>query len=315
MKTTDFIVKWDDFRQQKGYIQRLDPEHPLDFFVGVNEKGFDELVLITSIEPYQMKSSKALEVEKKKRKDGRWATQISSIERENKEIFARLCVDLVESSFFVSNEKEGLSKVTSRFMAWQRLFASMHETLPKSVLKGLIGELRFAEYLFDNGFSKDEVINAWQGPNGGDRDYVLGDRWFEIKTVSTGKDTITISSLNQLETSLKGFLTIISVDESSKMDSQAFSISFAIEKMRKFLSDAPEARRIFEEKLVSVGYLDKQAYNDIYFRIGDMYYYEVRHDFPRLVTENVPAEIVAVKYDLSKAGIETWKVEEDRLWI
>ena len=31
-----------DFKAQKGYMQRLDPSHPLDFFIGINEKGYDE---------------------------------------------------------------------------------------------------------------------------------------------------------------------------------------------------------------------------------------------------------------------------------
>ena len=31
MKTNDFIEKWSDLRNQKGYMQRVDPKHPLDF--------------------------------------------------------------------------------------------------------------------------------------------------------------------------------------------------------------------------------------------------------------------------------------------
>lgn len=217
MKTTDFISKWEDFRTQKGYMQRLDPSHPLDFFIGINEKGYDELALITVIEPCQMKSSKALEVEKNKRKDGKWATQIASVESKNQEIFARLCVDLVESSYTANSEQEGISRVAARFLAWQRLFATMHETLPLSVLKGLVGELKFAQYLLDKGVSKDDLIQSWQGPSGADRDYVLNDKWYEIKAISTGKDKVTISSLNQLETDIPGCLVIINVDESSNI--------------------------------------------------------------------------------------------------
>lgn len=314
MKTTDFISKWEDFRTQKGYMQRLDPSHPLDFFIGINEKGYDELALITVIEPCQMKSSKALEVEKNKRKDGKWATQIASVESKNQEIFARLCVDLVESSYTANSEQEGISRVAARFLAWQRLFATMHETLPMSVLKGLVGELKFAQYLLDKGVSKDDIIQSWQGPSGADRDYVLNDKWYEIKAISTGKDKVTISSLNQLETDIPGCLVVINVDESSKTDPDAVSVKAMVDKMRSALSDAPDASRIFEEKLVSLGYLDKQAYEDILFRIGTSNYYRVGEDFPRLVTDKVPSEIVAVRYDLSLAGIEPWKAGEEYIW-
>ena len=314
MKTTDFINKWDDFRTQKGYMQRLDPSHPLDFFIGINEKGYEELALITVKEPCQMKSSKALAVEKNKRKDGKWATQIASVERKNQEIFARLCVDLVESSYIAKSEQDGISRVATRFLAWQRLFANMHETLSMSVLKGLIGELKFAQYLLDKGITKDEIVQAWQGPSGADRDYVLNNKWYEIKAISTGKDKVTISSLNQLEIEIPGCLVIIYIDESSKTDPKAVSVKAMVDKMRNILSDAPDASRIFEEKLVSLGYLDKQAYEDIMFRIGSSYYYRVEEDFPKLVTDKVPTEIVAVRYDLSLVGIEPWKVGEEYIW-
>jgi len=314
MKTTDFINKWEDFRTQKGYMQRLDPTHPLDFFIGINEKGYDELALFTITEPYQMKSSKALEVEKNKRKDGKWATQISSVEKENQDIFARLCVDLVECSYTVKNEQEGLSRVATRFLAWQKLFATMHETLPISVLKGLMGELKFARLLMEKGVSKDEIMQAWQGPNGADRDYVLRDRWFEIKAIATGKDKVTISSLNQFEIDLPGYLVVINVDDSSKTDPNAISVAEMVTKMRQYLNDAPAASRIFEEKLVSLGYLDKPAYSDIYFTIGPSLFYNVNDAFPKLITEKVPTAIVAVRYDISLPSVESWKVGEKEIW-
>lgn len=314
MTTNDFIKKWDDFRNQKGYMQRVDPSHPLDFFIGINEKGYDELALITKDEPSQMKSSKALEVEKNKRKDGKWATQIASVEIENRGVFARLCVDLVDNSYQVHSEKEGISRVAARFLAWQKLFATMHEILSINVLKGLIGEMRFAQYLIQKGVSKDDVLQAWQGPDGADRDYILEDKWFEIKAIATGKDKVTISSLNQLETSTRGFLVIADVDESSKTDPDANSVTEEIERMRQYISDAPEAARLFEAKLISLGYIDKSAYNDIFFRVGNVDYYNVDSNFPRLVTDNVPLEIVAVRYDLSLVGIAPWKVGESDLW-
>ena len=314
MKTNDFISKWDDLRSQKGYMQRIDPSHPLDFFVGINEKGYDQLALITVLEPFQMQSSKALEVEKNKRKDGKWATQISSVEKTNQDIFARLCVDLVEISHEATSEQEGLSRVTARFLAWQKLFAKMQETLPKSVLKGLVGEIIFAKKLIEKGFSKDDVINAWMGPAGADRDYILNNYWYEVKAISTGKDKVTISSLNQLETDLSGNLVIMNVDESAKTDDFAFSVAELIAEMRGILNDAPNASHVFEQKLVNVGYMDKKNYEEIYFSVGNISYYMVDDTFPRLVTEKVPAEIVGVRYELSLVGIEPWKVGENEVW-
>lgn len=314
MKTTDIKNKWQEFRNQRGYLQRLDPNHPLDFFIGINANGKEELVLITITEPAQMKSSKSLEIEKGTRKDGKWATQISSIESENQDIFARLCIDLVESSQNAKSEAEGLSSVVKRFMAWQRLFASLNNDLPISVLKGLVGELIFASEILSNKYSWDEIMEAWQGPDGADRDYVFMDRWFELKAISTGKDKLSISSLNQLETDTKGFIVKYNVDESSCTDPKAASVNDYVRAIRDCLQNAPKALQSLERKLVSLGYVDKKTYDDIYFIHSRPDFYEVDETFPKLITENVPKQIVGVRYDLSLVGIEPWKAGENQIW-
>lgn len=314
MKTSDFRDKWNEFRGQNGYLQRLSPNHPMDFFVGVSTNGYDELALMTEIEPVQLKPSKALEVEKNIRKDGKWATQIYSIEADNQDIFARFCLDLVECSQDCKSEKEGLSSVTRRYLAWQKLFASLHDNLPMSVLKGLIGEIRFAKILIEKGYSIDEVIQSWQGPDGADRDYVLDNIWYEVKAISTGKAKITISSLDQLDSQKDGYLTVFFVDESSCTDQSAFTVKEEIESMRKLIKDAPKASDLFEKKLIMLGYVDKKAYEDFYFVCGLPTYFEVDKFFPRLTPQSVASEIISAKYEISLSGIEAWKRNEEQAW-
>jgi hypothetical protein len=313
MKTSDFQNKWNEFRGQNGYLQRLDPNHPLDFFVGVSEKGYDELALLTTSEPAKLTSSKALEVEKAIRKDGKWATQIYSVEKENQEIFARLCLDLVECSQNSKNEAEGLSNVTKRYLAWQRLFARLKETLPGSVLKGIIGEIDFARLMISRGYSRDEVIEGWVGPDGADRDFVMKNAWYENKAIATGKKYIEISSLNQLETEENGFITVVNVDDASSNDSRAIDVKKYIEQFKKELESAPMALNLFEQKLVSLGYIEKKAYENIFYIIGERVFFKVDDLFPRLITKNVAPEIVSVKYELSLAGIQPWRIG-DEIW-
>ena len=86
MKTSDFCNKWNELHGKNGYFQRIDPKHPLDFFIGISPNGYEELVLITLEEPAKLISSKALDVEKAIRKDKKWATQIYSVEKENQDV-------------------------------------------------------------------------------------------------------------------------------------------------------------------------------------------------------------------------------------
>jgi hypothetical protein len=314
MKTNDFKDKWNEFKGQNGYLQRLDPNHPLDFFIGISAKGYDELALMTVIEPAQLKSTKALEVEKNIRKDGKWATQIYSIDEANQDIFARLCMDLVDCSQACKSEAEGLSNVTRRYLTWQRLFSSIHETLSTKELKGLISEISFCRLLLDKNYGKDEVLEAWMGPEGADRDFTFPKVWYEIKGIATGKDFVRISSLNQLEINYQGFLIINRIDESSSTDTEAFSVKKYINDFRVLLEDAPNAADLFEKKLVSARYIEKKQYEDIYFKFNGIEFYKVDEIFPKLVTENVAAEIVRVEYDLSLPGIQPWKIGEKDIW-
>lgn len=314
MKTSEIKTKWEQFRQQKGYLQRLDPMHPMDFFIGINDRGYDELVLITINEPSLLKSSKALEIEKGKRKDGKWATQITSVDKTNEDIFARLCADLMECSQNAQTEQDGINRITKRFLAWQRLFSTIHTDLPKIVLKGMIGEIYFAIDALSKHYSWDEILVAWEGPNGADRDYQFTDNWYEVKAIATGKDTMTISSLNQLDTINLGYIVKYEVDEVNALNPAAISVSETVKTIRAILASYPTASLLFEQKLVSLGYLDKKSYDEIYFSHKGPSYYLVDNKFPRLTPNSAPAEIVAVRYDLSLAGVEPWRRDETSIW-
>lgn len=312
--TNDLIEKFEKLQKDKGYLQRVDKSHPLDIFIGIDENGNDELALFTELEPARLSSSRELEVEKNIRQDGRWATQIASTNKKNRDIFAQLCVDLIVSSKDAVSEQSGMERLIKRFAAWQRLFASMKTTLPVSVLKGLIGELTFAKEYMSQAFGWDDAISAWVGPDGADRDFTYGDKWYEIKAISTGKNNVTISSLNQLEVDTDGFLCIFSIDESSQTDTKAFNVSDFINDCRKKLADYPKALHIFEQKLISIGYIDKTEYKELFFSVNDHSFYIVDEQFPKLVTKNVPQQIVGAKYDIDIASISKWKVDDGRLW-
>ena len=314
MRTTDFKEKWDMFRSQEGFLQRIDPNHPMNLFIGISEKGYDEMVMITDAEPADIKSSRALEIEKGKRKDGRWATQIMSVDKDNQDVFARLCLDIFEASENVTDEAEGIRVITKRFLAWQKLFAAMNNDLPKSVLKGLFGEMKFAKDVLSARYSWDEIMIAWEGPEGADRDYRFPDCWYELKAVDSGKPVVSISSLEQLDCDNKGYLVKYNVDETNEMDPDGQTISSAVNKIRELLSSSPSASQIFERKLISVGYIDRKSYESIAFACKGPVYYLVDESFPKLIRSAVTKEIAGAKYELSLAGIEPWRRDGDDVW-
>lgn len=310
MNTEDLKNKWNQLRRLKAYQQRLDPEHPMNFFAGCNEEGKDELILITESEPAEMKSSKELRIDKRRRQtDGRWATQIILADSSNADIFAKLCVDLLDFSRNCSSEQDGLTKVARRFSSWQKLFASGSKGMTESVMKGLIGELTFALNYLSKSFSWDEIVESWLGPEGGDRDYVMNNSWYEVKAIATGKNYITISSLNQLEVNEEGYLVQYFVDRSNKMDDKAFTLSSVVSNVRSACKNSPVTLEKLSNKLLGIGYFNQDNPEDLYFTCSNAALYKVGKDFPRLITESVPVGIIGARYDISLALIEKWRVE------
>lgn len=303
--------KWDYLNDHKGLMQRIDPNHPMDFFASVSTLGQVQLILLTESEPSKLKSSYGLKVDKNKRRDGRWATQISNEDPKNVDVFSRLCEDLMDVSMPFNVEVQGLNAVTNRFVVWQRMFESIHTSLGTNTLKGLIGELEFASKYLSRSRKWDDILDGWRGPDAGDRDYVFDDCWYEIKAVATGKTTVSISSLDQLDTDECGELIVFRIDTTSSQDPQSFNVRDYIKSIKQGLSHDLNLLRKFEIKMIETGYVDKEDYGEIWFTCSSPTRYKVDDVFPRLTSNNVPSEIVKANYELSLAAINNWKIEDN----
>ena len=306
---------WDTSRNNLDTWKRIDSEHPIDIYIGVSNDGFDSLLIVSSSSPQTFKYGKYLKVDVRKRaQDKKWVTIISSTQINNREIFSELCSDLIESSRNTPSEKKGLKIISNRYAAWFLLFTNSHDILDESVLKGLIGELEFAKFMINRGFDIKDILSSWQGPDGADRDFVLYDSWFEIKSISTGKNFVTISSLNQFDVPNEGYLVIYRIDKSSESDSYAKSIKNYIDEFRNLISNESNLIEDFEKKLSKLGYRDSSEYEKIYFSVSDFSIYKVDDSFPKLTTRNVHNAVICAKYDLSIAALELWRTEVEKVW-
>ena len=75
----------------------------------------------------------------------------------------------------------------------------------------------------------------------------------------------------------------------------------------------PVAEMKFEQKLINVGYMDKDVYKNSYFTVSDPEFYKVSDNFPRLTPENVPVQIIKARYEISLASIAEWRVNSELL--
>ncbi len=309
MKINEFYSRWRSLDFVRGTYQRIDSEHPLDFYIGKDAENLKELVLVTEYEPSKMKSSKSVEVVKGKRIDGSWAVQIKLINPEHEDVFIHLCWDLIESSRGVSNKLQGLETVISRFVKWQKLMEYGSGGLTDEVIKGIVGELTYAKNVLMNKYDPDAIVSSWLGPDGSDRDFVFEKTWTEVKAISTGKQTVSISSIEQLDTSEEGLLAVVTIDETSPSDQNGFSFASIINDFKSLLNASPEALFRFEEKLVSLGYYDRKDYEEKFFTFGGFRFFKVDSTFPKLTRATIRNEIAKVKYDILLTALVNWEIE------
>ena len=309
MKIDDLTRKWDSVPPSASNYQRIDADHILDIFVGKDNDNQKELMVVSDVEPSKIQSSKSLEIQKGLRKDGRWATTIKLIEREEEEVFTQLCWDLIEHSRKATSRAIALEIFIARYLKWQKLMARGSDLLPEEIIRGIIGELLFAIKHLHVSMSWDRIFDAWLGPDGADKDFVFSDTWAEVKTVRPGKAYVTISSLEQLTAENDGRLAVLSIDATSGSDAEGFSFAGIIHEMRNRLSSHPNAMLDYESKLLELGYAERKEYSEKFYKYFGMKIYTVGEGFPRLTRKDCPEPIIGVRYDISLPEISSceWK--------
>ena len=293
-----------------GYIQ-LEITHPLEWFIGY--KGIDEktLLVISANEPERISSSKSLLVTKGLRTDGRWALTFTLMRKGQDSVFETLCADIICYSETAADEASALLQVAKRYKQWDKLLEHQRKSLmDESSRKGLFGELIFLNQVMDNGRPALPAVQGWVGPDGADQDCVYDGCWQEVKTVGLVADSVAISSLEQLNTEAPGEIVVMRVDKCAPQHANARSLSEEVDLTIERVSSDSDALTLLENKLSKYGYIDLPEYREQKYHYSGRDRFLVDEDFPRLTSDNVPAQVTAAQYSISLAGIADWKLEE-----
>lgn len=88
------------------------------------------------------------------------------------------------------------------------------------------------------------------------------------------------------------------LDRADRAEAGAFCLSSIVAELRKGLLSDPAASALFDDRLISVGYFDRDEYGARFFRLGSFRHFAIREGFPRIVQSRLPAGIGSVKYEL-----------------
>lgn len=301
---------WDAINPQDGQSigRRADAAHPLDFFVAYDENQNMQMIILSDFLPSLPASSQQIIVRANHRKDGKYALCFSLTDRTLREQYVSLCWDIMNCTYDVQNKAQGIKMAIKRFCMWQKLFAELkNKKLSDAEIKGLIGELCALEHIVLPRHDSKYAVAGWIGPIGADRDFELPDTWYETKAVSLSSDSVSISSLDQLDVDAEGYLLVLRVEKTSDNVPGKFSLNSLVDSIRGGLSDAERA--VFDGRLMSGKYDRSDPRTDEPYFLHGIEIYAVNNDFPRIRRSGIPTAIANGTYSLSIPAIQNWRVE------
>jgi putative PD-(D/E)XK family protein DUF4420 len=297
--------------------KRADEKHPFDFFWAMDLDGHCLFI-------YEYDKSLKFG-EKRPRLEGvsiidflpdggdKRRLILSLRQSEHREIFYRLCTDVLEATEKCKDPASALHVMIRRTWRWHQLLRGERDgRLSPEAQKGLIGELECLTNIVLPKFTPAEVMTFWEGPAGLPKDFVIGESCIEVKARrGAARPFVSISSEHQLDQAgfQNLFLYVVDLSPAAGTDEGSFNLNDYVDQAYQHIYDIdPGAVEIFETKLLEVGYQKEDDYTDRYWiRLGASAYL-VKNDFPRIVSDGLSQGIADVTYKIDLGDVQDYAV-------
>lgn len=301
--------------------RRVDPAMPAAFFWG---KGVDRRCLLL----LQHRSEASLGARLPRLKGielvlsgadthGNAVLVLRLLETEQRELFFRLCQDIVAFAGQASNEKEAVARTLARTWRWHHLLRGGGDNrLSPEEQKGLIGELLVLRRIL-NDLSPHDAVQAWRGPLGAPKDFEIGRLSIEAKARrGPAAPYVAVSSEHQLDPSGVDVLLLCvhELDEAPADNPTGESLSEIARGLHALIADVdPGAGALFDSLLASAGFRWDDDYSDTKWVHGRDLMYRVRSGFPSVTPACFPTGVRDVRYTVSLPECEPFRVPSDSL--
>lgn len=298
------------FQTIEGYnvFTRISPSHIINLYIGCDEHGRYAIKCRGKFKPEtRIKSVAGIEVNQYKNEDFN-TLQFSSTHSDTKEIFFTFCEDLIETTKAITDTRNAYKLILDRFYSWKRMFSAQKKILSESEIMGLIGELLFLRDFLFKEYGEGEALKSWSGQDLTHKDFSYNNTWYEVKAINSGKNSVKISSLEQLQSSNDGELVVFTLEKMSasydgiKINELALSILNSLE------LDAH--KDLFLSSILSQGFTFSENYDEFVYALISMNRYSVNSKFPKLTRNDVKEAILRAQYDLSLAVLSNYIIDK-----
>jgi len=286
---------------QNSHYLRVDDTHQMELLIGINDNGEKTIRFVGNFVKTKIRGTKSIEINHYAYKD-KLILSFSLVDDEYVDLFYLFCNDLVDSSREIQQEM-GYTYLVNRFERWRSFSGLTRKYLSEPEIKGLIGELLFLNDVLFEKYGVSKSIQGWTGSEPLKKDFSYDETWFEVKAV-TG-DKVSISSIDQLDSNVTGFLVLYSLEKLSPEASGA-----SLNRLCDQIFDRLELdmdRQTFLMKLIQANFYREEYYDQFVYANTRTNFYEVNDSFPKLTRELMPEAIANAKYDLIINMLERFK--------
>ena len=228
------------------------------------------------------------------------------------DIFTSLTADVASHIAPTQDHTAAVEKFLARLKRWQKfLERSGPDGLTDEAQRGLFGELWFIRhYLLP--IRGAQSVSAWTGPAMTAQDFQLQGLAVEVKT-TTAKEhqKLPITGEKQLESTAELRLILLHLSLTTQRDTGTTLVDM-VAAVRAMLTQAPLSLSVFEDALLSVGYLDTHAgrYAHPGYLIREHHFCDVKDEFPRIVGDDLRDGVGDVTYSVSVAACLPYQIKE-----
>lgn len=286
--------------------RRADPDHPFDFYYALNAESQLMLVLQLGtavrwdLDLPRLKGLRVLWIDKTHE------LHLVLAKAQDVDLFALLCKDLITCTSGARSDADCRELLCARLLKWQRLLSrGGPRLLDTHEIRGLFAELSFFQQELQPRFGP-EAVNAWKGPSGFPQDFAADNKVFEIKSHLVGSpQSVRISSPSQLWVDSSNLY--LCVYHLAEVSAGGKSLGALVDELTAALGASSSATEEFEEKLVSLGYLDLPEYRAQAFALVKKDAFAVTDGFPRIIPSTLMPGIQEVTYGIQLAALSPFE--------
>ena len=290
----------------KNIFTRINPLHLIDLYIGHDEEGRYAIKYRGNFKPEKGIKSVAGIAVNQYCNDEFNTLQFSLMYSDNQELFFTFCQDIIETTKSISDNRSAYKTILNRYYSWKKMFSTPRKILSESEIMGLIGELLFMRDYKLEKYGMGEALRSWSGQELTKKDFSYNDIWYEVKANSSGKESVKISSLEQLQSNNQGELIVFSLEKMSASYAGIKINNLALEILA--LLELDLQKDLFFFLLMSHGFRFDENYDEFVFSVLSMSRYQVNTDFPKLTRNDVNEAIIKVQYELSLSVLNTYLI-------